>query len=350
MCFQVQCSANSLSSEMTVLLNFLTFLITVNAFSLQNELHNFMDEEELKFYFGSETEVPEYEIIDLNENLDSGRESVVDEDDSSERDFNGKHVSFKVFDMQVELNLHPNKNLISPYAKIQLKTKNSTTRMFGQNDFKPPKFCHYLHKSSDSTAAISNCESKEVHGLIFLPSDTLEILPLTSKLKFLMNLRDFQFETKSGLTVTKIPHLIKRSSLKAGEFENDFRVSSFRQRKFPKETAVNSGDEQPLVELALFFDEAFYSFFAPFFKHDDEKLRNFVLAYINGVQALYHHSSLARKVDFLIVFIEFMKEQPSDLPHAYGERNALIDNFCHYQMSLNPENDINPGHWDMASI
>lgn len=43
-----------------------------------------------------------------------------------------------------------------------------------------------------------------------------------------------------------------------------------------------------------------------------------------------------------------MKDQPFSLPHAYGERNALIDNFCQYQSKLNPEGDINPGHWDMA--
>jgi hypothetical protein len=176
-------------------------------------------------------------------------------------------------------------------------------------------------------------------------SETLEILPLSTKLKFLMNLRDYQILSKSGFTVTKVPHLIKRSTFNAGEFGNDFRVSSFRETKFPRSMTT----EQPLVEIALFFDEAFYSFFAPFFKHDNEKLRNFVLAYMNGVQALYHHHSLTRKVDFLIVYIEFMKEQPVNLPHGYGERNTVIDNFCLYQKDLNTALDTSPDHWDMVN-
>ena len=312
----------------------------------QIELHDFMDPEELKFYFGSESEIPEYEIVDLPENLSTGRESVVDEDES-EKSYNSRHLSFKAFNENIDLNLHPNTKLLSPYARINVKTANETSKMFENNEI--PNFCHYLHKSSNSTASISNCNPKEINGIIFISkTDTLEILPLSTKLKFLMNLREYQFETKSGFTVTKIPHLIKRSSFTGGEFENDFRLSSFRDRKLPKVTQRAVNIEQPLVEIALFFDEAFYNFFAPFFKYDNQKIRDFVLAYMNGVQALYQHHSLSRKVDFLIVYIEFMKEQPINLPHAYGERNGLIDNFCQYQKDLNSALDTNPEHWDMV--
>lgn len=37
------------------------------------------------------------------------------------------------------------------------------------------------------------------------------------------------------------------------------------------------------VELALFFDEAAYKIFAPYFDYSDKKLQNMLLAYINGV-------------------------------------------------------------------
>jgi Metallo-peptidase family M12/Reprolysin family propeptide len=331
---------------------FVIFSITislVNAIPSKFDLHNYMDAEELRFFFGSdkETEVPDYEIIDLPENLESGRESVNDEN-GNVQDVKEKFVSFKVFDTKIDLHLYPNTNLISPYAKVQLKTRNTTTRLFHDSD-KPPTFCHYLHKSLNATASISNCESKEIHGLIFLSkNDTLEILPLTSKLKFVMNRKDYQFQTKNGFTVTKIPHLIKRSSFNFGEFKEDFRISRFRERKLQKAAKQLLQTDRPLVEIALFFDEAFYNFFAPFYMHDNEKLRNLVLAYMNGVQALYLHDSLSRKVDFLIVYIEFMEEQSSNLPHAYGERNALIDNFCQYQKNLNSKYDSDPNHWDMA--
>lgn len=37
------------------------------------------------------------------------------------------------------------------------------------------------------------------------------------------------------------------------------------------------------VELALFFDEAAYKIFAPYFDYSDKKLQNMLLAYVNGV-------------------------------------------------------------------
>lgn len=310
----------------------------------ETKLHDFMDDEELRFYFGSEYNLPDYEIVDLPENLSSGRESVID--DGSIDDSEEKYVSFQVFNKQIKLNLHPNKNLISPYAKIVRKSNRSSAIL---NDDSAPSFCHYLHEDKSTTAAITNCVSKEIHGLIFLPDDTLEILPLNQKLKFLLNLRGSSIETtKSGTKIAKVPHLIKRSTFFEGNFENDFINSDFRRRNFQLKRQRGVVYNQPTVELGLFFDEAFYKFFAPFFEYDNEKLKNFILSYVNGMQSLYHHHSLGRKVDFTIVYLEIMEEQPLDMPHAYGERNALIDNFCQYQKSLNPIDDRNPSHWDMA--
>lgn len=316
------------------------WIISASRFS-ERKLHDFMDDEDLKFYFGSETIVPEYEIVDLPESLSSGRESVLDGEKSEDE---SKYVNFKVFDRLVKLNLHPNKHLISPYARIVRKTLNQTLKFIDTDD--PPDFCHYIHVDDVSSAAISNCLPKEVHGLIFLPDQTLEIMPLSKKLKFAFNLRESTFELKNGMKVTKIPHMIKRTIFFNGTFGDDFLSSSYRFKSFPKSRGVLFN--QPTVELGLFFDEAFYNFFAPFFENDREKLQNFILSYINAVQSLYYHPSLGRKIDFTIVYLELMEEQPLGMPHAYGERNALIENFCSYQMSLNPSDDINPEHWDMS--
>lgn len=308
----------------------------------QSKLHNFMDEDELKFYFGSEHSLPEYEIVNLPENLESGRESVINGDISED---DSRYMNFRAFGTQVQLNLHPNKNLISPYARIVRKTKNSTLRILDDNE--PPQFCHFIHVGSSSSAAISNCVSKEIHGLVFLEDQTLEIQPLSSRLKFVFNLRESISESKNGIQITKIPHLVKRSTFVNETFGDDFLSSRFTFKSLGrKQRGVLYN--QPNVELALFFDEAFYTFFAPFYDDDQEKLRNFILSYVNSMQSLYYHPSLGRKVDFTIVYLELMQEQPHDLPHAYGERNALIDNFCHYQMTLNPSDDRNPEHWDMA--
>jgi hypothetical protein len=41
--------------------------------------------------------------------------------------------------------------------------------------------------------------------------------------------------------------------------------------------------KNPTIELALFFDAAGYQLFAPYFSGDDAKLRDMLLAYMNGV-------------------------------------------------------------------
>jgi hypothetical protein len=153
--------------------------------------------------------------------------------------------------------------------------------------------------------------------------------------------------TKDGFVITRVPHLVKRSQLLTESFEHDTllpnrRDKSSRLTKDAKQIIIDELD-RPTVELGLFFDESFYNYFAPFFDHDDDQLTDFILSYVNNVQSLYHHYSLGRKIDFTIAYIEIMQEQSEDMPHAYGERNALIDNFCDYQKMKNTGND-----WDMA--
>jgi len=164
----------------------------------RSRLHNFMHENEIRFYFGSDDVFPEYEIVDLPENLSSGRESVVDGDNKSGSEHDGKSVSFKVFDREIQLNLQPNKHLISPYAKIVKKSSEASVDMVNNSKSN----CHYLHQNSILTASISNCDPKEIYGLIFLNGNyTLEILPLTCECKLsrlmLCGCESFLFQTDS---------------------------------------------------------------------------------------------------------------------------------------------------------
>lgn len=312
----------------------------------RSALHKFMDLEELQYYFGTdlENELPDYEIVDLPEGLDFGRESVTT--NGGEDDL--KYVNFKVFNKQIELNLYPNKVLVSPYTKIAYKNGNLSVNEYFASS--APKYCHYLHKNSHSTAAISNCEPSEIHGLIFLPDDSLEILPLTGRLKGLMPEYKFLDDTRT-VTITKIPHLVKRSVFTLGTFDNDFVNPTFRHLPVNYKNYRNDRGlsyERPTIELGLFFDEAFFNIFSPFFENDNKKLEDFILSYVNGMQSLYHHHTLGRNIDFTIVYLEIMKKQPINMPHAYGERNELIDNFCEYQKKINPKDDRNPQHWDMS--
>ncbi|XP_074036827.1 A disintegrin and metalloproteinase with thrombospondin motifs adt-2 isoform X2 [Leptinotarsa decemlineata] len=115
---------------------------------------------------------------------------------------------------------------------------------------------------------------------------------------------------------------------------------------YPEAAAYNT--PSLTVELALFFDEAAYRIFAPHFGNDDKKLQDMLLAYMNGVQALYHHPSLGNTLELVLVRLDIMKRQPTDMPHYNGERGKLLDSFCEYQEKLNPPDDSNPEHWDMG--
>lgn len=73
-----------------------------------------------------------------------------------------------------------------------------------------------------------------------------------------------------------------------------------------------------------------------------------LLAYVNGVQAVYHHPSLGITIDISLVRLEIMQKQPHDLPHHDGERGKLLDSFCTYSMKKNPPDEFHPNHWDMG--
>lgn len=66
------------------------------------------------------------------------------------------------------------------------------------------------------------------------------------------------------------------------------------------------------------------------------------------IQALYHHPSLGTILELVLVRLDIMKRQPRDLPHYEGERGKLLDSFCAYQAEINPSDDSDPDHWDMA--
>lgn len=82
----------------------------------------------------------------------------------------------------------------------------------------------------------------------------------------------------------KYPHIIRRASL----------INSYRDDFIPKLHLPEKYDDSRLkvdikrigrltVEVALFFDETGYKIFAPYFNYDDVKIRNMLLAYLNGV-------------------------------------------------------------------
>lgn len=72
---------------------------------------------------------------------------------------------------------------------------------------------------------------------------------------------------------------------KNNNFHSNNKVDGFSEEIFEnsEEYYLQSRGNVMTVELALFFDEAAYKIFAPYFDYNDKKLQNMLLAYINGV-------------------------------------------------------------------
>uniref|UniRef100_A0A182Y641 Peptidase M12B domain-containing protein n=1 Tax=Anopheles stephensi TaxID=30069 RepID=A0A182Y641_ANOST len=162
---------------------------------------------------------------------------------------------------------------------------------------------------------------------------------MVKALQFLTTSPDVSYELVRRRTHNEI-HLLGdtlgQMNYSSSELEELVDARDGRNRSAP------SRNGKPKLELAVFFDEAAYKTFGPYFDYNDAALRDFLLAYINGIQALYHHPSLGQGVDIALVYLELMRSQPTAMPHYNGERNLLLDSFCSYQ------NSLNQGRWDMA--
>ncbi|KAJ8925540.1 hypothetical protein NQ315_009380 [Exocentrus adspersus] len=244
------------------------------------------------------------------------------------------------------------------YLPVVLPVKEAI-RVFGEED----EEIDYKFSAFQSI-----CSPKTVQGLIFLENSTLEVHPLTDRLQTLFKLREPLVESIFDEEV-KMPHIVKRANLMTDFLYHDILPVSGNMWSDNEEinpiydltsnqinrygwNSPEAASYRPAggltLELALFFDEAAYNIFSPHFNHDSKKLQDMLLAYVNGIQALYHHPSLGTMLELVLVRLDIMKQQPTAMPHYNGERGKLLDSFCSYQQKINPSDDSNPDHWDMA--
>lgn len=167
----------------------------------------------------------------------------------------------------------------------------------------------------------------------------MEITPLRNGLASLPLLVDDRYvkEEEAVLPLGE-PHVVKRSPPRP---PIDLDVETKRRE-------IRDTKEKLTLELAVFFDEAAYRLFSPFLDGDDGKIRDMLLAYVNGIQALYHHPSLGASIDISLIRLDIIQRQPLDLPHFGGERGSLLDSFCNYANVRNPPEDAHSRHWDMG--
>ncbi|XP_026320254.1 A disintegrin and metalloproteinase with thrombospondin motifs adt-2-like isoform X2 [Hyposmocoma kahamanoa] len=242
--------------------------------------------------------------------------------------------SFDAFGRSFELQLVPNRRLLSPEFRVWSERGQETP--LSSVDVS----CHFLHSGPGAVAAFSACRDHALHGLIVVDNSTYEVRPLP--------LGTGRAESGGDRTA----HVIRRAPPPPAPLDDarPLRPRVRRPRKsFSKFKPIKPGPSSYTIEIALFLDEAAYKIFHPFFNYNEADLRDMLLAYINGVQALYQHSSLGTRIQLSLVRLTFLRAQPSTLP-PHAERGKLLDAFCAYQRSLNVDDDDDPQHWDMALL
>jgi len=109
--------------------------------------------------------------------------------------------------------------------------------------------------------------------------------------------------------------------------------------------------EELFIETAIFVDSDLYAHMQRNFPTNTEsKVVSFLLAMINGVQLLYHHPTLGRRINFVLKRLEIWKSwDPPGLARSRDVENYL-NSFCKWQEKLNPFSDADPLHYDHALV
>nr|XP_012220600.1 PREDICTED: A disintegrin and metalloproteinase with thrombospondin motifs 18-like [Linepithema humile] len=246
-------------------------------------------------------------------------------------------LTLKVFGTQIQLNMHRNDQIVSSLFKEWKYDAKKITKLSQLN---APDLCYYFHKDHISTAVINFCQEHGWKGFVFLKDETLEIRPLRHDFVSSFSIHDLCIKKEINISFGK-PHLIKRSlQLSAHsnfrKFDN-FKINPRHRRDMRKKLTI---------KLAVFFDAAAYQTFMPFLDEDEEKLHMMILAYVNRIQAVFHHPSLGVSIDISIVHLEIMRKQPSNF-QIFDDDEKLLNSFCNYTITLNPK-DNDPNHWDIG--
>ncbi|XP_067002114.1 A disintegrin and metalloproteinase with thrombospondin motifs adt-1-like [Anabrus simplex] len=306
---------------------------------VREALHEYMTADELGLFFGvgARVQVPDYQIVFLRPLR--VLPDVMDGEDGPQH--HELRYDFTAFGRQIALRLRPNLHLIAPNFQTFYHSGAYKEELPG-----PVPRCHYLQRDDGTVAAFSLCQEHALHGFVMLDNDTLEIRPLTPRLHSLLGREALETVPSDAEAA---PHLVRRAPFIADSFHNDaVVVEALEEDSVENIFRTKRAAGKYTVETALFFDAEGYKIFAPYFNNDEKQIRDMLLAYMNGIQALYHHPSLGAYVDIVLVRMDIFKSQPGDLIHYDGERGKLLDSFCAYNKKHNPPGDSNPKHWDMG--
>ncbi|XP_012229234.2 A disintegrin and metalloproteinase with thrombospondin motifs adt-2-like isoform X1 [Linepithema humile] len=252
-------------------------------------------------------------------------------------------LTLKVFGKLMQLNLRRNDQIVSPAFKARKYNAKIITEKLSQLKASDP--CFFLHENHVSSAAINFCQEHGLKGLIFVENDIIEIWSLRNVLASLSFIDDVCVREQINQSFGK-PHLIKRI-VQYYSHSNFYPLDNL-QRK-PRYVENKKMDDEYIIELAIFVDTDAYLKLMSYLDNDIEKIRNMIeLKYVKKIQNFFHHQSLGVRIGISVVNVTIFETKSSNFPVFDGEAESMLKLFCSYQKTLNPPDDDDPRHWDIA--
>ena len=302
------CILYSFDSKMLVLTVLFALLPVPWVFGTQdynNWLHHQMDPKDLKLHFGVEdprkVNPESYEVVLIKEEF--------------------------IVSNQL-LSLGEPSHLLTQDANLVVSNGNQS-RLLNYDSSN----CHYFPSNEDLSGVLQNCEDGNGYVGFLIHAE---------KNGTLLKINPWKNSTNNETLHIVTKHLKQQSSNEDFDLDNLY-PQDMKERKMDK----RSGDGDLTVELGIFLDRAAYQAYMNYY-HDESKVLNMILAFVNGVQALYYQPSLGRKVAFKIVHLEMMANDPYN--NFNGLQGDLLESFCDYQVQRNTGTDADPHHWDMALL
>ncbi|EMP27287.1 A disintegrin and metalloproteinase with thrombospondin motifs 12, partial [Chelonia mydas] len=83
--------------------------------------------------------------------------------------------------------------------------------------------------------------------------------------------------------------------------------------------------------------------------HGSDNVESYILTIINMVTGLFHDPSIGNAIHIVLVRLILLEEEEQGLKIVHHADKTLAS-FCKWQKSINPKNDVNPIHHDVAVL
>ncbi|XP_030020100.2 A disintegrin and metalloproteinase with thrombospondin motifs 12 [Manduca sexta] len=165
-------------------------------------------------------------------------------------------------------------------------------------------------------------------------------------------------QTKNCATKQPLPYLWKEKNLQSADMEefkkarNGKHNRRYNHHNMPRRMeydnsrrSTRSVSKPRHVEVLLVADRSMSKF------HNQESLETYLLTIMNMVSSLYMDPSIGNYIKVVVVKIILVEHiNAAEELHVTTNADMTLASFCRWQQQLNPDDDTNPHHHDVAIL